>query len=65
MKRVNYHLPEKQIAALRKLSKDTGLAVADLIRRAIEEYLAAGVHEVSGLVRFGTIGYKPPKRGSK
>jgi predicted DNA-binding protein len=39
MKRVNYHLTEQQIAKLKKLSEKTGLKVADLIRRAIDEYL--------------------------
>lgn len=36
MKRVNYHLTEKQIKTLREISKDTGLSVAELIRRAID-----------------------------
>ena len=39
MKRVNYHLPERQIQALRKLSEQSGLSVAELIRRAIDNYL--------------------------
>jgi len=39
MKRVNYHLTEKQIDALRGCSIDTGLTVAELIRRAIDEWL--------------------------
>lgn len=39
MIRVNYHLTSSQIEALHKLSKDTGLAVAELIRRAIDKYL--------------------------
>jgi len=39
MKRVNYHLTQKQIESLKKLSKETGLSVAELIRRAIDEYL--------------------------
>jgi hypothetical protein len=37
--RVNYHLATQQLAALRKRSKETGLTVADLIRRAIDAYL--------------------------
>jgi len=39
MKRVNYHLTEMQIESLRRFSKKTGLSVAELIRRAIDEYL--------------------------
>jgi len=38
MKRVNYHLTENQIRKLKSLSKTTGLKVAELIRRAIDEY---------------------------
>jgi metal-responsive CopG/Arc/MetJ family transcriptional regulator len=39
MKRISLHLTEKQLAALKRLSAETGLKVADLIRRAIDEYL--------------------------
>ena len=39
MKRVNYHLTTSQIEKLREISKDTGLSVAELIRRAVDEYL--------------------------
>ena len=39
MIRATYHLTEKQLAALRRLSKRSGLAVADLVRRAVESYL--------------------------
>ena len=39
MKRVNYHLPIRQLQAMRELSKQTGLTVAELIRRAIDVYL--------------------------
>ena len=39
MKRVNYHLTELQIEKLKKLSKQTGLSIAELIRRAIDEYI--------------------------
>jgi len=42
MKRVNYHLPEQTIDRLKALSKETGLSVADLIRRAIDAYLKKG-----------------------
>jgi len=39
MKRKLHHLTEKQIEGLKKLSKETGLSVAELIRRAIDDYL--------------------------
>ena len=38
MKRVNYHLTEIQIKQLKELSLKTGLTVAEIIRRAIDEY---------------------------
>jgi predicted DNA-binding protein len=38
VKRVNYHLTEQQIERLRKMSEQTGLTVAELIRRAIDAY---------------------------
>lgn len=39
MIRVNYHLTEKQAAALKALSEKTGLTVAELIRRAVDAML--------------------------
>ena len=39
MKRVNYHLTEEQIKRLQVLSDNTGLSVAETIRRAVDEYL--------------------------
>jgi predicted DNA-binding protein len=39
MKRVNYHLTEEQINRLQSLSGKTGLTVAEIIRRAVDEYL--------------------------
>ena len=39
MKRVNYHLTEEEIARLQSLSGKTGLTVAEIIRRAVDEYL--------------------------
>jgi len=39
MQRVNFHLTELQVAALRKLSQQTGLTVAELIRRAVDDFL--------------------------
>ena len=38
MKRVNYHLTEKQIKRLQACGKETGLTVAEIIRRAVDEY---------------------------
>ena len=49
MKRVNYHLPKQQIQALRNLSERTGLTVAELIRRAIDVYLAQEGRYAPGL----------------
>ena len=39
MKRVNYHLTEKEIKQLKALSKKAGLSIAEIIRRAVDEYL--------------------------
>lgn len=39
MKRVNYHLTEKQIAELQRLHEQTGLSVAEMIRRAVDAYI--------------------------
>ena len=39
MVRTNFHMPPKYLVALRKLSRRTGLTVADLVRRAVESYL--------------------------
>ena len=39
MIRKNIHLSDRQLLRLRELSKREGLAVAELIRRAVDEYL--------------------------
>lgn len=39
MKRISYHLTDAQIKRLKELSEQTGLSVAELIRRAIDEYV--------------------------
>ncbi len=39
MKRVNYHLTEKQIKELRRVCEETGLSAAEIIRRSIDAYL--------------------------
>ena len=36
MIRVNYHLTDRQLAKLKRLSKKSGLSVAELIRRAVD-----------------------------
>ncbi len=39
MKRMNFYLTEQQITALQILSKETGLCMSELIRRAIDYWL--------------------------
>ena len=39
MKRTNIYLTEPSVAQLQALSKETGLSVAELIRRAIDDFL--------------------------
>ncbi len=39
MKRVNYHLTDSQIKALQKESEKSGLSVAELIRRAVDDWI--------------------------
>ena len=39
MKRTNIHLTEKQIQRLKVASKESGLTVAELIRRAVDKLL--------------------------
>lgn len=39
MKRVNYHLTDHQLKRLKRISKTSGLTVAELIRRAIDAFL--------------------------
>jgi hypothetical protein len=41
MKRVTVYLTEQQIVALQELSQETGLKFAELMRRLIDEGLAA------------------------
>ncbi len=40
MIRSNLHITERQQERLRRLGEDTGLCQAELIRRAIDEYLS-------------------------
>jgi hypothetical protein len=39
MKRRSYFFPEAQLKKLEKLSRQSGLSVAELIRRAVDAYL--------------------------
>lgn len=39
LKRVNYHLTVEQVKKLKRISKSTGLSVAEIIRRAVDEYI--------------------------
>ena len=39
IKRTNIYLTEPSVAKLQELSKQTGLSVAELIRRAIDDFL--------------------------
>jgi predicted DNA-binding protein len=39
MKRTNFHIPEPTRIRLKTLSAATGITVAELVRRAIDEYL--------------------------
>lgn len=41
MVRVNYHLTKQQVAKIKEISADTGLSVAELIRRSVDEYIRA------------------------
>jgi len=38
MKRVNFHLTERQIGDLRQASHNTGLPMAEIVRSLIEEW---------------------------
>jgi predicted DNA-binding protein len=42
MKRTNIFLPESTIDKLKALSDETGLSVAELVRRAIDAFLKKG-----------------------
>lgn len=39
MKRINIHLTDLQIKELKKLSDNKGISVAEIVRRAIDDYL--------------------------
>jgi Ribbon-helix-helix protein, copG family len=54
MKRVNIYLTEQQIAALQQLSLETGLKVAELVRRLIDNALEAREHRARPAGGVGT-----------
>lgn len=39
MRRVNWTITEQQHQALKKLSQETGLAISELVRRALDKYI--------------------------
>ena len=44
MIRTNVHLTEQQLADLRAISDRTGLPVAEIVRRAVDTYIAKAEH---------------------
>jgi hypothetical protein len=40
MRRISLYLTAQQVAALKAIRKDTGITVAESIRRAVDEFLA-------------------------
>ena len=40
MKRINIHFSERQIEQLKALSEEAGLSVAEIVRRAIDAFIA-------------------------
>lgn len=41
MKRTNHYIPPQQLKALKRISKETGVSVSELIRAAIADWLAS------------------------
>lgn len=41
MKRTNHYIPPQQLKALKRISKETGVSVSELIRSAIADWLAS------------------------
>lgn len=39
MRRVNWTITEQQHHALKRLSQETGLAISELVRRALDKYI--------------------------
>ena len=46
MIKFTFYLPEQQMENIRKLSKQTGLSVSELLRRAIDDLLAKYVPNI-------------------
>ena len=46
MTKFTFYLPEQQMENIRKLSKQTGLSVSELLRRAIDDLLAKYVSNI-------------------
>ncbi len=46
MKKFTFYLPEQQMEKIRKLSKQTGLSVSELLRRAIDDLFAKYVPNI-------------------
>lgn len=49
MRRVNWTITERQHRELKRLSRETGLSISELVRRALDKYL-------------GLVGEEPPLR---
>ena len=39
MKRLNFFLSDKQIAALKSIAEQTGISLSEVIRRAIDQFI--------------------------
>jgi len=46
MKRINFYLTDKQVAKLKLLSKESGMSVSELVRKAIDSFLKKAKREV-------------------
>lgn len=48
MRRVNWTITERQHQALKRLSRETGLPISELVRRALDKYLGLVGEESPG-----------------
>jgi hypothetical protein len=39
MRRINFHLSDPQFAVLQRLTQETGLTMAEILRRALDAYV--------------------------
>lgn len=53
MKRKHLHLTERQLAALNLLSRTMGITIAEIVRRAIDEYLTNEMNEIERAKKEG------------